>query len=340
MEFHIHNKKIINEAGFSKLFEDEVKYKLSKIENKLKNYTKPTKLHVYLKKEAGAFFQIKTAIRLADKDLILNTLSDNPVAAVNNLMDNLALQIQKELPKIRKEHLFKRKRQVNRIGDLLAKMEKSKAESIETFNETIISLIPTLKSYILNYLVENGLGKKSELTLPELIDEIYLMLYDSITERPTDNTLVLGWIFSKTKKWLDNFLVQSANANLGQIDTQSLAMQEISSLEEKFTMDADGELIMFEELDDISFFNEQMVLHHEKSEYDNLLLTQENISALNETVQKVVKSIDREDKLIYEMYWFNDMTEQEIAETMGWQLEKVLHTIKTISKQIFSTLKS
>lgn len=340
MEYHIRNKKTLNEGGFGKLFEDEVKDKLPKIENKLKNITKPTQLNIYLKKVAGDLFQIKTTLWLADKELIASTQSDNPVAAVNNLMDNLALQIQKELPRIRKEHLFKRKRQVNRIGELLAKMEESKTESIETFNKTIVSFIPTLKSYILNYLIEQGLNKKSELTIPELINEIYLMLYNNITERPTDDTRFLGWVFSETKKWLDNYLVQSANTNRKQIDIHSLAMQELSSLEQKFTMDADGELVMFEDLDDISYFNEQMTQHYENGEYDNLLLTEENISGLNDTVQKVLKSIDPKAKLIYEMYWFNDMTEHEIAATMGWQLEKVLQTIKTISKQIVSSIKS
>ncbi|MFA9370535.1 MAG: hypothetical protein ACERIH_02400 [Labilibaculum antarcticum] len=271
MEYYIHNKKIISEGGFSKLFENEVKYKLLKIENKLKNFTKPAKLNIYLKKEAEGLFQIKTTIRLLDKDLVANTQSENPVAAVNNLMDNLAFKIQKELPKIRKEPLFKRKRHVNRIGDLLAKAEANKVESVKIFNETIVGLIPTLKYYILNYLVEHGLNKKSELSVLELIDEIYLMLYNNITERPTDDTRFLGWIFSKSKKWLDNYLVQSSNTILSQIDIQSLAMQELSSLEENFTMDADGELVMFEDLDDISYFNERMAQHYEKNEYDVLL---------------------------------------------------------------------
>lgn len=339
MEFQIYNKKILGEEGLSKLFENAVKYKLPKIENKLKNYTKPAKLNIYLKKEADGLFQIKTTVRLGDKDLVANTQSENPVAAVNNLLDNLASQIQKELPKIRKEHLFKRKRHVNRIGELLAKAEENKAVSIETFNETIISLIPTLKSYILNYLVEHGLNKKSELTVPELFDEIYLMLYNDITERPTDETRVLGWIFSKAKKWLDNYLEQTSNTSRGNIDIQSLGMQELSSLEEKFTMDADGELVMFEDLDDISYFNEQMAMHYEKGEFD-VLLPQEDFTELNDTVREVLRSFDPKAKLIYEMYWFNDMTEQEIAETVDWHLEQVLQTIKTISKQIVSTLKS
>ena len=118
-----------------------------------------------------------------------------------------------------------------------------------------------------------------------------------------------------------------------------MAIQELSSLEEKFTMDADGELVMFEDLDDISYFNEQMAPHYEKGEYD-VLLPQEDIAELNDTVRRVLRSIDPKEKLIYEMYWFNDMTEQEIAETMNCQLEKVLQTLKTISKQIVSTLRS
>lgn len=339
MKYHIHNKKIISAGGLSKLLEDEVKQKLPKIENKLKNFTKPAKLNIYLKKEADGLFQTKTTVRLGDKDLVANTQSKNPVAAVSNLMDNLVLQIKKELPKIRKEYLYKRKRHVNRIGELLAKAEENKAESIETFNETIVSLIPTLKSFILNYLAEHGLNKKSELSLPELIDEIYLMLYNSITERPTDDTQVLVWIFSKAKRWLDDYLEQSSNTSLGQIDIQSLGMHELSSLEEKFTMDADGELVMFEDLDDISYFNEQTALHYEEGEYHGLL-PKEDIAELNVAVRKVLKSIEPKAKLIYEMYWFYDMTEQEIAKTMDWQSEKVLQAIKAISKQIVSTLKS
>ena len=39
MEYYIHNRKILSEGGFSELFEDEVKDKLPKIANKLKNFT-------------------------------------------------------------------------------------------------------------------------------------------------------------------------------------------------------------------------------------------------------------------------------------------------------------
>ena len=106
-----------------------------------------------------------------------------------------------------------------------SKVDESKAESIKTFNETIVSLIPTLKSYILNYLVENGLNKKSELTVTELIAEIYLMLYDNINERPTDDTRFSGWVFYKAKKWLDTYLAQSSNISPEQIDIQRLAMR-------------------------------------------------------------------------------------------------------------------
>lgn len=339
MEYYIHNQKILREGGYSKLFEDRVIYKLPKIGNKLKNFTKPAKLNFYLKKEADGLFQIRTTIRLADKNLTTNARSEDPVAAVNNLMDNLALQIQKELPKIRKEHLFKGKRHVNRIGDLLAKIDESKAESIKTFNETIVSLIPMLKWFILNYLVEHGLNRKSALSVPELIAEIYLMLYDNINERPNDDARFSGWVFSKAKKWLDGYLAQSSDISPEQIDIQRLAMQELSSLEYKFTMDADGELVMFEDLNDISYFNEQMARHYGKGEYD-VLLPQEDFAELNNTVRKVLRSIDPKEKLIYEMYWFNEMTEQEIAETMDWPLEKVLQTLKTISERIISTLKS
>lgn len=339
MKYHIHNKKVISEGGFSKLFENEVKNKLPKIKNKLKNFTKPVRLNIYLKKETDGLFQIKTTIKLSGKNLVANTQSDNPVGAVNNLIDNLALQIQKELPKIRKEHLFKRKRHVNRIGDLLAKVDESKAESIKTFNETIVSLIPTLKSYILNYLVENGLNKKSELTVTELIAEIYLMLYDNINERPTDDTRFSGWVFYKAKKWLDTYLAQSSNISPEQIDIQRLAMQELSSLEYKFTMDADGELVMFEDMDDISYFNEQMAQHSDKGEYE-LLHPREDMTELNDAVREILRRIHPKEKLIYEMFWFNDMTEQEIAEAMDLQLKEVLQTLRKISKQIVSTLNS
>ncbi|MFA5555294.1 MAG: hypothetical protein WDA68_12200 [Phycisphaerae bacterium] len=337
MEYHIHNKKIISEGGFGKLFEDEVKNKLPKIENKLKNFTKPARLNIYLKKETDGLFQIKTTIKLADKTLVTSTQSDNPVATVNNLIDNLAFQVQKELPKIRKEHLFKRRRDVHQISELFSKVEETKVESIKLFNETIVNLIPTLKSYILNYLIEHGLNKETELTVPEIINEVYLMLYNNLSDHPTDDSKLIGWMFSKTKEWLDNYLQQSSSTSISQIDIQSLAIKELSSLEEKFTMDADGELVMFEDLNDISYFNERMAQHSEKGEYDTLH-PQEDMGELNAIVQEILKRIHPKEKLIYEMYWFNDMTEQEITETMDLQLEEVLQILRKVSKQIVSLL--
>ena len=108
-------------------------------------------------------------------------------------------------------------------------------------------------------------------------------------------------------------------------------------MEEKFTADADGELIMQEDLDDISYENTKL---------GNEIL---NNDALNElpadieiepVVNEVLANVDENAKRAFELCWLHEMTAKEIAKSMRMQIEAVENIIDYISFSIVSKLKN
>ena len=292
MEYIIHNKKVIGNKTQQQNFVTEIENKLPHIETLLKGYNKPVTLEIFLKKEGAKSIKIEATINLGKRKLVVKKISDNHDNTIAKLLETMAQKIKKEMPKIRKEHLYKRKRPTKRLGELLIELDKNKHDnSKEAFNETISRLLPALKRYVLNYLDINGKGKKAKLSIQEIIDEIYLTIFNKINQRPDDENQFVNWMFAVAKEWLDKNIIETQPAaNEKQLDIQQLANKELKSLEERFTVDADEELIMFEDLDDISYFNE-FVTNNYENEIDKHLITEADVE---ENVLDILRNLDYE----------------------------------------------
>jgi len=129
-----------------------------------------------------------------------------------------------------------------------------------------------------------------------IIDEVILKVYEKNTDEHIDVDQLSLMMFSMAnKKLFDLFEKEKWHKN--NISTRKLLEEEMALMEEKFTVDADWDLIMNEELDDISY-------HQDKNE-PSLLESdevQQNIADFLDLKDKAFLKAEEKQDLLRKMY--------------------------------------
>jgi len=86
----------------------------------------------------------------------------------------------------------------------------------------------------------------------EIIDEVVLEIYEQGAQNSMDTDSLRIDMFEKANKKI-NLLLESEKWHKDSISTKVILEQELKQLEENFTMDADNDYVMNEDLDDISY---------------------------------------------------------------------------------------
>jgi hypothetical protein len=113
-----------------------------------------------------------------------------------------------------------------------------------------------------------------------IIDEVILKIFENNIDKDIDVEQLSLMMFSMVnKKLFDLFEDEKWHKNT--ISTKKLLEEELALLEERFTVDADWDLIMNEELDDISYH-----------QYDG----EQSLLEVDEVQQNIAEFLDLKDK--------------------------------------------
>jgi DNA-directed RNA polymerase specialized sigma24 family protein len=132
-----------------------------------------------------------------------------------------------------------------------------------SFEKKTLSIVHLLHPYVKQRLrVGENLG-----VLPinmfktnEIIDEVLLSIYENETNKNIEISELRLLMFELTNKKLQD-LFENEKWHKKSISTKILLDEELKQLEENFTVDADNDLIMDEDLDDISYHQNDHELH-------------------------------------------------------------------------------
>ncbi len=332
MRYIVHNKQLIEDLKQQVSFDTVISDKISLLERVLSNYRKHLVLDIYISKTTTFLLKVSVSIKMKSKLIYLEDEGDNPLALVGDLLEKLRNIVKKQLAKEKKEHLYKRKfRRTETFAEYAQKLDEFYFQKDrQQFNHLITELIPALRTYILRYLKTHGHDIKLILTIQEIIDEVYIFLFDKFNERPALTENITSWVYSTAKEYLDKMLSENTVKN-EQMDISMLAAMEIKSFEEKFTAGADGELIMLEDLDDISYLNEHY--GHEIFPED-ALIDHPEIHPLSEDIKEALENCEEKEKMIFEMYWLDELSKQEIGNALGMNVNTIKKIIKNVTDKV------
>jgi hypothetical protein len=173
--------------------------------------------------------------------------------SINKIMENTVsyLQQQKEL----------RISVSKKFSDLVQlKFERNQKK----FNQLLLKILPEVKKHIkqrLDAAIHNGHFSKGKYRAEDFIDQLFIEVYDSIGEVNNKNEFYI-WLFKKTKELLDNIIVEEEFDDFYFVDINDYSKPERDEMVEKFSIEADGNFVMKEDLDDPSYQNSKFTLNH------------------------------------------------------------------------------
>lgn len=169
------------------------------------------------------------------------------------------------------------------VVKLLARHKEE--NDFEQFYNKISTLEPDLQRFMSRSLIaaENqGSIDRGFYSAEELLDEIYLEVFKEFTD-PMDAEKIKTILFSKAiQKIEEKKIIEQETPEY--VSTEQMLKEELNALDEKFTTQADGDLILNTELDDISY--------KQHSERPNNVILDETLE------QQLIKKLDMNDSLL------------------------------------------
>ncbi|GAA0892723.1 hypothetical protein GCM10009122_24020 [Fulvivirga kasyanovii] len=307
MKVTIHNKHLLKGDGQTSQFEEAIKHHQNWFE-KLNALVNLNRLDAYLTEQPGGL-KATFYLKQSHNQIFVEAEGKDPAALAEQLMTRLKSRYLRQLISSRKRI------RLDIARDNLSQLENlKKREDRERFGFLVKQLLPAIRGFVARYLSHVNSQVTKEFTIDDLIDEIYVELYET----------------------LEDFL-EKYGAKDGEVSLEKLAAEELKNLEEKFTADAEGELIMQEDLDDAFYTNGQM--GNEILTNDALLDLPEEVE-IEPVVNEVLAEAGETNKLAFELFWLHEMTANEIAKALRLQIETVENIIDNVTNSIVSRLKS
>ncbi|MEN8789773.1 MAG: hypothetical protein ABF295_09680 [Flavobacteriaceae bacterium] len=173
-----------------------------------------------------------------------------------------------------------------------------------------------------------------------ILDEVYLSVYQQYTDVMPETDLK-QLLYRKSHEKIQQ-LIRDEKFTPNDPSTTAILKDELDALDERFTADAEGELLLHEELDDISYKQERRM--SETIYLDDFLIAQivDRFGLKDKfTLAKqkrihlglLYQSIPPICKTIVELYTYGRLQEEEIAKILNVEPASVLRVIKIVREK-------
>jgi len=173
------------------------------------------------------------------------------------------------------------------------------SKKTKSLYKKVLSVISILHPYVkqrLKVAESMGIIPRNMYRSNEIIDDVVLEVYDKKIDKKINIKHLKLWMFSMSNKKLFK-LFEKEKWHKNSISTEILLEEELALLEEKFTIDSGFDLIMDEELEDISYHQNDGEPHLLESD-----TIQNNIADFFELKDKAYFSDKRKQNLVKKMY--------------------------------------
>lgn len=131
------------------------------------------------------------------------------------------------------------------------------------FNEMLMEILPEVKNYInrrLSAAIHKGHFPKGMYTADDFVDQLFVEVYDKIGEVPNENDFY-HWLFKRTNQLLEDVMVEEEFDEFFFKNIDDYSKPEWDALAEKVTSNLEGEEILMEDLEDVSYRKNDYVIN-------------------------------------------------------------------------------
>lgn len=139
---------------------------------------------------------------------------------------------------------------VSQAYSMLSEMRRRRDRN--AFDKIIEGRLSGIRRYVsrrIDRAEKNGLLPKGQYQTSDIINQLYVMAYDHFDE-VLDQSNLYKWLFEKADGLLEDAIIEKEFQEAFFEDVEKYSKKEWEKLEERYTVDAGGDLVMEEDLDE------------------------------------------------------------------------------------------
>ncbi|AWV97460.1 sigma-70 family RNA polymerase sigma factor [Arcticibacterium luteifluviistationis] len=231
------------------------------------------------------------------------------------------------------------------VASTFSDLMKYKQENEQAaFNELLLKDLYEVKRYIVKRVstaLMKGNLPQGKYKVDDFIDQLFIEVYDHIEEVKNEKGFYL-WLFKKANDLLDDSIEEEKFDESFLENIDDYTKPEWDEMQENFSTDGGGDLLMIEELDDMSYNHNDYTLNHvfiedeEKGwieKIDKDLKTED----IQNQIGMVLYYLPFETRTIFQLYTVQHLGLDDIAQIRNHTLEDVKQFLKDAKKALQSS---
>jgi len=208
------------------------------------------------------------------------------------------------------------------IKKALPNLRKLKTEQNQAeFNSLLLQAVPEIKNYInrrIKMAIEKGHFPKNKYATNDFIDQLFVETYDHIEEFDNEDEFSI-WLYQMTNELLDDAFTKEEFDELFYDNIDDYLKQDWEKMEEKYTMDSDGDMTLNEDLDDISYHQntftlDDVFIDDTQAAMDAAIDKSLHQDDIDRHVQTVLHHLPISMRIVFELFTKQHLTIEEIAQ--------------------------
>jgi len=228
-------------------------------------------------------------------------------------------------------------------------MTQQQQQSSAQFNDQVSKLLPRLRRYVANRLrmgVIDGLFGPGAYRPEDITDEVFIRLKEEFDSGALPLEKIKIAMFRLADQELERILAE-ARGHSEDVSIEEILAEEMRTLEEKYSVDAEGELVLYEEFDDISYQHdkEPKTIYLLEPGFENDLiealdLAEQCAAAKNASrmLAHVYQELPEQASAILDLHVAGGLTVEEIAEIREMEVQDVDRIIRQVQIRFTTVL--
>ncbi len=335
MEYNITNLELITSGQERSFLEENVERFIKKMSIIPKKYRKSNTIDIVLSNNELNQLSIQVSAILFSGEVNIKKAGNTLKEIVPKVFDIFTLEMAKELENNRKQFSIKQRNAFLKStaldNDYLLNLDKKDKNKL--FNSLIPIFLNGLKGYIKRRIISAKRAKIKALLnvdYKDIVNEAVLRSYAKF-ENEIENIRYLNiWLIQAADTVLNEILDNSKAENLSY---EELVNKELGGLEEDFTVDGGGHIVMTEELDEYEDLGIEEIILVSKGENDFVENLDVSKSKLKDKIYDELIKLPLRYQSIYDLYFFEHLDFDEIAiikDMKAIEIEAIIISIKDL----------
>ncbi len=220
-------------------------------------------------------------------------------------------------------------------------MEKKLAGFKTRLNHTFPDFYPYLVRR-LNMAELTGALEKSNYNANSVLDSVYQGLCRRFENEPQKLEQLKVWVYQIGEMILEETLQEKIFEETHSMDLEKIKKKELSELEEVYTIDAEAELVLVEDLNHEVYpqqYDPMAILEDDSTmEEIERALALEDRRILHQEIRKILIQLPENERTVFDLFWLGEFEIDQIAEVRNLPVTEVETTLKKVTLQVKESL--